>query len=44
MHYLYGFDAKVEEMRAAANELFKYAEAVEKHVQANEVFSLVHPS
>jgi hypothetical protein len=34
VHYLYGFDAAQADMRAAANELFQYAEQVEKHVQA----------
>jgi hypothetical protein len=34
VHYLYGFDATQADMRTAANELFQYAEQVEKHVQA----------
>jgi hypothetical protein len=37
VHYLYGYDATVLEMRTASNEVRKYADLMEKHVQAGEV-------
>jgi hypothetical protein len=41
VHYLYGFDATQAEMPTAANELFQYAEQVEKHVQAGDACSKI---
>jgi hypothetical protein len=41
VHYLYGFDATQADMRTAANELFQYAEQVEKHAEAGEACSRI---
>lgn len=37
VHYLYGFEATEHDIRTASNNLYKYAELIETHVQAGEV-------